>query len=151
MAQHVLMTLCYRQQKCLWRDYGCWEKGGVHDYLCQRNCLTHHPVGWFFTPRLLLCCLRFKVSSLLYLNSGRPQLIVYDDTYGTMQAVQVITIPQGAIINTNDKEIFFFGCLRPNTNKVDMKRAGLYDYSDIIGNTGKTPFEAEVCSKLRLS
>jgi len=85
------------------------------------------------------------------LNSGRPQLNVYDDTYGTMRAVQVITIPQGAIINTNDKEIFFFGCLRPNTNKVDMKSAGFYDFDDFIGNTGKKPFAPEVCSKLRLS
>merc|ERR1712212_325660 len=94
----------------------------------------------------------FTFSSSSYnLNTGRPQLNVYDDTYGDMRAVQVITVPQGAIINTNNKEIFFFGCLRPNTNKVDMKSAGFYDYADIIGNTGKQPFEVEVCSKLRLS
>jgi len=90
-------------------------------------------------------------SSATYnLNTGRPQLIVYDDTYGSMRAVQVITVPQGAIINRNNKELFFFGCLRPNT-KVDMKNAGFYDYADLIGNTGLAPFRKEVCSKLRLS
>jgi len=85
------------------------------------------------------------------LNTGRPQLNVYDDTDGSMRAVQVITVPQGAIINTNNKAVFFFGCLRPNTNKVDMKSAGFYDSDDFIGNTGKKPLAPEVCSKLRLS
>jgi len=92
-------------------------------------------------------------STFIYnLNEGRPQLIVYDDTYGSMSAVQVITIPQGDSINTNNKNAFFFGCLHPSTNKVNMTSSGFYTIGlGFIRNTGLAPFETGVCNKLRLS
>jgi len=94
----------------------------------------------------------YQQTSRYNLNEGRPQLIVYDDTYGSMRAVQVITVPQGNSININDRNVFFFGCLNPYTNKVDMTSAGFYGLgTGIIKNTGLQPLDLGVCNKLRLS
>jgi len=85
------------------------------------------------------------------LNEGRVQLIVSDDTHGDMQAVQVITVPQGSVINTNDKRVYFFGCLRAQTNKIDLKKTGFYTTSETIGHTTYNVYDLESCNALRLS
>jgi len=85
------------------------------------------------------------------LNEGRLKLIVSDDTHGDMQAVQVITVPQGSVINTNAKRFYFFGCLNPQTNKIDLKNTGFYTASDTIGHTGYGVYDLELCNVLRLS
>jgi len=85
------------------------------------------------------------------LNEGRLKLIVSDDTHGDMQAVQIITVPQGSVINTNDKRLYFFGCLRAQTNKIDLKKTGFYTDSETVGHTGYNVYDLELCNALRLS
>jgi len=81
------------------------------------------------------------------LNEGSPQLIVSDDTYGSMRAVQIITVPQGSSINTNNKKFFFFGCWYSSTKRVNMTRAGFY--SDPTVGLNMSP--VGVCNVLRHS
>jgi len=86
-------------------------------------------------------------------NQGSLKLTVYDDTYGSMQAIQHITVPQGDTINKNNKVVFFFGCIYTDkgSNKIIHKGTGFYNPKSIIKNTGLSLFHPELCKRLRLS
>merc|ERR1712179_723369 len=86
------------------------------------------------------------------LNTGNLKLTVYDDTYGNMQAVQVLTVPQGDAFNQDNRGFHFFGCLRPNMSKIeiDPEGKGFYNsFNSNVKNTGLDLFHPELCEKLR--
>jgi len=83
------------------------------------------------------------------LKEGSLELIVKDDTYGNLRAVQIIRVPEGPTINTGNKEFYFFGCLRPHTNKINMDHTGFYKHNSKIGHTGLGPTAAGLCKALQ--
>jgi len=119
-------------------------------YAVETAVLTTQPDG--SSPQdYSYAILAYQNSDRYNLNVGRVQLIVSDDTHGDMSAVQVITVPQGSVLNTNDKRVYFFGCLRAQTNKIDLKNTGFYTRSDTIGHTGYDAYDLELCNALRFS
>jgi len=84
-----------------------------------------------------------------YLNQGRLELTVFEETNDGYKAVQHITVPDGASINKQDNWVFFFGCLRPDANKIDMKYLGFYFISGNIKDTGLKVYDPMLCEKLR--
>ena len=91
----------------------------------------------------------FQGTSDYNLNQGRLELTVFEETNGIYEAVQHITVPDGASINKQDKWVFFFGCLRPDANRIDMKHLGFYRSNENIKNTGLPMSDSMLCEKLR--
>jgi len=87
------------------------------------------------------------------LEAGSLQLTVKDDTYGYQRAVQILRVPEdgGNLINPNNKEYYFFGCLYPHSNKIVIKKTGFYDTNSNVGHTGLGPLEAGLCKALQKS
>jgi len=83
------------------------------------------------------------------LNSGRLELTVFEETNGSYKAVQHITVPDGASINKKDNLVLFFGCLRPDADRIDMKYLGFYPSSGNVKNTGLKVNDPMLCEKLR--
>ena len=82
------------------------------------------------------------------LKDGSLELIVRDDSYGDLRAVQILRVPEGPTINTNNKRYYFFGCLYPHTNKIIIEKTGFYNRGSIVGHTGLGPLEAGLCEAL---
>jgi len=82
------------------------------------------------------------------LKDGSLELIVRDDTYGDLRAVQILRVPEGPTINTNNKRYYFFGCLYPQTNKIVIEKTGFYNRGSNVGHTGFGPLEAGLCEAL---
>ena len=92
----------------------------------------------------------YQVTNLYNIQQGRLQLTVFEQNKdGSYNPVQHITVPDGTTINKKEKEVYFFGCLRPNTNKIDMVNYGFYNEDQKIKNTGYTVNDSELCEKLR--
>merc|ERR1712179_575232 len=83
------------------------------------------------------------------LKEGSLELTVRDDTYGHLRAVQILRVPEGPTINKGNKEFYFFGCLRPHTNKINMDHTGFYKHNSKIGHTGLGPTAAGLCKALQ--
>jgi len=91
-----------------------------------------------------------QLSSDYNLQQGRLQLTVYEQAKdGNYNAVQHITVPDGATINKQGKKVYFIGCLRPSANKIAMEGIGFYEINQNIKNTGYTVLDPELCEKLR--
>ena len=83
------------------------------------------------------------------LKQGRLELTVFEETKDGYKAVQHITVPDGTSINKQAKAYHFFGCLRPDVNKIDMNHLGFYLYNENIKNTGLNIQDPKLCEKLR--
>jgi len=91
-----------------------------------------------------------QLSTYNNLQEGRLQLTVFEQAKdGSYIAVQHITVPDGATINKQGKKVYFFGCLRPYANKIEMKNIGFYNLHQNIKDTGYTVLDSELCEKLR--
>ena len=88
----------------------------------------------------------FQVTGDYNLKQGRLELTVFEETNGSYEAVQHIAVPDGASINKQGKRVYFFGCLRPDANRIDMAHSGFYKYSE---NIGLNVYDSDLCEKLR--
>ena len=91
----------------------------------------------------------FQVTGDYNLKQGRLELTVFEEINGINEAVQHITVPDGNGINKQDKTVYFFGCLRPDANKMDMTSLGFYKFNENIKNTGLNVYDPGLCEKLR--
>jgi len=92
-----------------------------------------------------------KLTNTYKVEAGSLQLTVKDDTYGYLRAVQILRVPEdeGNLINPDNKEIYFFGCLYPHTNKINIEKTGFYNFESKVGHTGLLPFAAGLCKALQ--
>jgi len=94
--------------------------------------------------------LAIQPNSYYNLQQGRLQLTVFEEAKdGSYNAVQHITVPYGTTINKQGKTFYFFGCLRPYANRIELDFNGFYDVGQDIRNTGYTIGDSELCEKLR--
>ena len=92
----------------------------------------------------------YQETNFYNLQQGHLQLTVFEENKdGSYNPVQHITVPHGTTINKQGKLFYFFGCLRPYTNRIDMVNIGFYNRDDKIKNTGYTFVDSELCEKLR--
>jgi len=81
------------------------------------------------------------------LNKAGLKLNLYDDVNGVSSPAYVYTVPQGSTINSANKEVFFFGCIRPNMKGLDTRGAGFYWCGDRVRGIG-TACTLELCEVL---
>jgi len=79
---------------------------------------------------------------------SRLKLNLYGELNGIDVAEYVYTVPQGNPINSGNKWIFFFGCIRPNYKGIDTRGAGFYGSGENIRGTNAQAFSTAVCESL---
>ena len=86
-------------------------------------------------------------SSVYNLSEGGPTLTVeYDGVVKqTLAAPQYR--PNGANVNYDGRELYFFGCFRPQYGYVDTRGAGFYDTNDVVV-AGLDVLDVGLCKEL---
>jgi len=80
------------------------------------------------------------------------KLNFYSDLNGVRLPEFVYTVPQGDVINTANKDHFFFGCVRLNVihlRALDTRGAGFYNTGDDVRGTGYNILDSELCDSLK--